>query len=415
MGTGSADNSGPPDAGPDTLRRGRRLLLSEAPLATTVGMTLSGTFLTAMVVAFGGKEVKLGLINRLGSRRRFCLITLGVVRSLRMVISGLPLLVVAGWAPRTMYWPLVGCVLVSAMFGMAAEISRRSWISDMVGPTERGRFFFFFFSFMTIASVLILPAGGLLLDWMPKTGGQPMRALSILVGFGAAAGWTGWLLLYRAPEPPIARPRRRTGLRRSLILPWLRPRFRPLMAAANWIWITAVNTVGQLASLAAAPLWGRWADHSGARKVLRTSFLFKGIFPALWILVAPKWWPLVFVVVLLRAFNSAGQICWGRLSMNLSPPRNRAAFLAAGQVMPGIGRAIGALAAGGLVWLLDSVHFAPHLGGFAIVPLHVVFLLSAVARIATIPLLRQIREPRHSMVNGQATPLRTAEVAEAAE
>ncbi|HET6430383.1 MAG TPA: MFS transporter [Phycisphaerae bacterium] len=441
MGTGSATTSTRSPTCEKPLRRGRALLLAESPLATTLGMTLSGTFLTAMVVGFEGGVFEVGLataagalgavgmlvsnplINRIGSRRRFCLITLGVVRSLRMVISGLPLLVIVGWAPRSMYWPLVGCVLVSAMFGTAAEISRRSWISDLVGPTERGRFFSRRVMLSMLASIIILPTGGMLLDRMPRTGGQPMTALAVLVGFGAAVGWVGWLLLYRAPEPPMAPPRRQTGLGQSLILPWLRPRFRPLLAVAganalacslaagffdiymlrhlglSWKWIAAVNTVGQLAALAAAPLFGRWADHSGARKVLNTSFWCKGIFPALWILVAPAWWQLVFVVVLVRAFNSAGMICWARLSMNLSPPRNRAAFLAASQAIVGAGGAVGALAGGTLVALLDRWDFSLDLGGFAVVPLHVVFLLSAVMRVTTIPLLRYIREPRHSMVN----------------
>ncbi|OPX21707.1 MAG: hypothetical protein B1H04_06230 [Planctomycetales bacterium 4484_123] len=43
------------------LRRGRRLALAEAPFASIVGLTLSGTFLTALVTAFEGKEFKLGL------------------------------------------------------------------------------------------------------------------------------------------------------------------------------------------------------------------------------------------------------------------------------------------------------------------------------------------------------------------
>ncbi|MHC4716066.1 MAG: MFS transporter [Planctomycetota bacterium] len=422
------------------LRRGRRLLLAETPLATCVGITLSGTFLTAMVDAFGGDVFEVGLataagaiaavgmlasnpvINHLGSRRRFCLITLGVVRGLRLVIAALPILVIAGVAPRSMYWPLVACVLVSALFGMPGEISRRSWISDLVGPSRRGRFFSQRVILSMLASAVVLPAGGLLLDHLPRTGGKPVASLTILLGFGAAMGWLGWVLLHNAPEPPMVPPRRRTGLGRSLILPWLRPRFRPLLAAAganslacglaggffniymlnylglSWWRIAAINTVGTLAAVSGSPLFGRWADYSGARRVLTTAFWIKGIFPVLWILVVPAFWPMAFAVVLIRTFNSAGMISWMRLSMNLSPARNRAAFLAASQAMTGVGWAIGALLGGSLVKLLANTGFGLNILGFEFVPLHVVFLFSGAMRLSCIPLLRYIREPRHSLV-----------------
>ncbi|OPX21708.1 MAG: hypothetical protein B1H04_06235, partial [Planctomycetales bacterium 4484_123] len=58
--------------------------------------------------------------------------------------------------------------------------------------------------------------------------------LSVVVGFGAVMGWIGWTMLHWAPEPAMSTPRRRPGLVRSLLLPWLWPRFRPLILVAGW-------------------------------------------------------------------------------------------------------------------------------------------------------------------------------------
>ncbi|KKL09468.1 hypothetical protein LCGC14_2565570, partial [marine sediment metagenome] len=164
----------------------------------------------------------------------------------------------------------------------------------------------------------------------------------------------------------------------------------------SWTWIVIVDMVGSLLAVAAAPRFGAWADRAGARRVLRVVFLFKGVFPALWILVAPRWWPVLFVLMLIRTFNSAGQVCWMRLTMNLSPERNKAAYLAMHQTTAFLASAAGGVFGGTVAMLLREANFAPVWMGLQIVPLHVVFFISAVLRLSAIPMLRYIREPRHT-------------------
>jgi len=217
--------------------------------------------------------------------------------------------------------------------------------------------------------------------------------LSVVVGFGAVMGWIGWTMLYWAPEPAMSTPRRRPGLVRSLLLPWLWPRFRPLILVAGWYafatglcanffdyymlrhlgmswsWIAAVNTFGILAAVSASPWFGRWADRAGTRRVLLATILVKGIFPALWLMATPQTWPLTFLVVSTRAFNSASMICWLRLALNLSPRRNKAAFLAMNQSTMGLCHALGAVLGGSLAALLGRMNFAPTIAGYAVIPL----------------------------------------------
>ena len=51
----------------DALRRGRRLLLTEAAFARVVGATLSGLFLTALVRELGGGAVHVGIALAAGA------------------------------------------------------------------------------------------------------------------------------------------------------------------------------------------------------------------------------------------------------------------------------------------------------------------------------------------------------------
>jgi len=427
----------PGDEQARSFRRGRALLLAETAFARCVGVTLSGTFLTALVLALGGDKFEMGaavaagqigsvgmlvanpILNRLGSRRVFCLVSLGLVRLLRIVIAALPLWVYLGVARGQLIWALVAALVASAVFGMSAEISRRSWISDLVEPPLRGRFFSRRVMIGSLTNMVVLLAGGWFLDRFYAPPADRLTGLAVVIGFGALMGWSGWLLLWRTPEPAMSLPRRRTGLLRSVALPWARPRFRPLIVAGasnalatgvcggffnlymlqhlgmRFAWVAAVNIVGELVAIAGAPVYGAWADRAGARRVLTVAILVKGVFPALWILVAPETWPLAFVVVLARTFNSAGQISWLRLSLNLSPARNQAAFLAMHQALMGAGHAVGALSGGLLAEWMKQFHMA--LWGFQLVPLHVLFAVSATLRLASATVVRFIREPQRAL------------------
>jgi len=426
-------------------RRGRRLLLAERAFSSIIGATHRGVFLTALIVVLGGQEGKIGLgaaalhigavgmlianpiLNHIGSRRVFCLLWLGVVRVLRVLIVALVLMVYLGLDRDLLYWPMMGLVMITAFFGMSGEISRRSWISDLVSPEYRGRFFAKRIKIALLANVGVLMIGGMLLDWskseaFPLGGDGQALMLSILLGAGGVAGWIGWLLLYRAPEPPMIQPRRSTGLLRSLSLPWRRPRYRPLIILAtsyyfavglcatffvyymldhlkmSWMWIAVVETAAALLGVAGASYFGAWADRVGARRVLTVAMLVKGLFPLFWLFATPQTWPIVFVLVLVRTFDSAMQICWLRLSLNLAPTKNQMAYLAMHQAMVGIGLAMGALVGGGVAEYLKQ--FDMVVLGLTVVPLHVLFILSTMARLMCLSMVRFIREPQHILATG---------------
>ena len=147
----------------EVMRRGRRMLLAENSFANALSTTMNNVVLTAMVAALVGDPKKgtlelgillaagyvgaLGMLvtnpvlNRIGSRRHVCLVDLAVVRGLRVVVVSLLMLALYQVGGRSLLWPIMLCVCASSFFGWSAEIGRRSWISDLVPPAERGQFF----------------------------------------------------------------------------------------------------------------------------------------------------------------------------------------------------------------------------------------------------------------------------------
>jgi hypothetical protein len=434
-----ADNraSAPGEQEARMVKSGQRKLLVEGAFSRVLGATMAGPFLTATVLAFGGLEAQVGLavaagrigsigmllanpvLSYLGSRRKFCLFGLGGVRVFRVVVTVMLALVLLGWDAEGMFWPFLAVVFISHLLGMSSEISRRSWISDLVGPAERGRYLGLRLTITLLVGGAFLLAGGYLLtlsESIPPWNDRVL-GLTIIMGFGAAMGWIGWSILVTTPEPSMSIPRR-GGLLRSLWLPLRSPRYRGLMLVGTLfhmamglcaaffdyymfedlgmepVWVMAVDTVGMVVAAAGASRWGAWADRVGTRRVLTLTVVVKGLYPLTWLLVTPTAWPVAFIAVLPRVFNSASILCWLRLSMNCSPRRNQPAFLAMSQAALGVGVAVGALIGGLLARQLRLMEFSPVLLGFQVLPLHVVFVISAVLRLSCLPLLRLIREPR---------------------
>jgi MFS family permease len=313
---------------------------------------------------------------------------------------------------------------------MSAEINRRSWISDLVPPHERGKFFARRVMIGTLVTMSVTLGGARFLDYMSGGSFQdfldgkgtcPLAGLQIVVAFGGLAGIIGWVLLTQAYEPPLPTPRRMVGLWRSLALPWLRPRFRGLLLqGAMWslavgfaadffnlymirdlrmslLHVSMVNTAGDLAAVLLAPAFGAWADRAGSRKVLEAGIVIKTLLPLAWIGISANHWQWAFAVTMCNMVNSAMTICWMRLSLNMAPRENQTAFLSMHQAVMGAFTGIGALVGGFIATLLQAVAM-PAVWGVQLSPLHVLFLISAALRLISLPMMRMVREPRGAIL-----------------
>ena len=419
--------------GPEQIRRGQRRLLIEGAFSAGMAASLSGLFLTGLVVKLGGQAqhvawmqsaLLLGgvfqvatnsILNRVGSRKRFCLVALAVVRLTRAAMAVLPSVTLLGVDPSRLLQPLGILMLLGGVFGMSAEVVRQSWIADLVPTSVRGRFLGRRVQITAAVTAVVIPAYAWLVAAWQASGHDALIAFQIVIGIGVGSGLASLWCIGRVPEPPMQHETTATSLLKSLQLPLRHEQYRRFIAlhgsfsfatgvcggffhlfmlqylGMSYILIAATDLVSHLVGILAAPHWGTLADRWGTKRMLTTALVAKTIFPFLWLGVSPQWWYIVFVVILVRMFNTAQEIGFVNLGLQLAPRQDRAAYIAMEHSFNNVARAAapalaGALAAaiGDRVWSVAATPWTA---------LHVLIVLSGVMRLASLVLLRGIRHP----------------------
>lgn len=414
-------------------RRGEALFLWERAFHQGMVSLYEGAFFTGFALALGATTFHIGLLSAAqflggvgqlftepllrwaGSRKRYCLIALGISRFLRLGVILLPYLALAGLRGDPLLHLLFLLRLTMSASGASGEIVRLSWVTQVVPRPRRGAFL----SLQNMVAGLVkLPAAflaALFLDHWRARHPESLLGFQVLFGLGLLFGWIAWGILRRVEEwgEPLAEAHE--AFWKRIRRPLQHPRFRSyLLYRLSWIfaigfaadffdlymlrflgmkyvWITLANTFGDGLSLLTAPLWGRWIDHHGAKPVLLLSSLAKALFPLLWALIMPQWWWLVFLVVTLRAFNSASETSMLHLSLHLPPPQEREAFLAVERSLTHPVRALAPLAAGSMARFLNSWQWQT--GPFRFEGLHLLFGLSSLLRLGASSLLTRVEEP----------------------
>ena len=433
--TCSSDSTDDTALSPQQVRHGQRLFLVETGLVRLMMASLTGLCLTGLIIELGGDARHVGfmqsamllggvfqvgtnsILTRVHSRKRFCLVALGFVRVLRLGIAALPLLLWLDWPGTLVMYPLGALLFVGAVFGMSAEVVRQSWIADLVPVGVRGRFFGWRAFIGGFVLMVAVPAYGWFADFWKDTGGEGVYAFQILIAFGAGSGFASLWCVWRVPEPPMHRASRPTSLARSIALPFRHGQFRWFIAlhssfsfAAGFCggffhyfmytflgmsyWLMSwTDFVTHLVGLAAAPTWGKLADRWGTKRMLTVALVAKAIFPFLWLAILPRWWYLVFAVVVVRLFNTAQEIGFVNLGLNLAPEADRAAYISVYRGCNNLARAIAPALAGALAALIGDRVW--QVGPVPVTALHVLIIISGVLRLGSLFWLRKIREPNH--------------------
>ena len=421
------------ELGLDQIQRGHRLMLLESGLVSAMTASVTGLFLTGLVIELGGQAQHVAwleaalvvggafqvgtnwILTRLGSRKHFCLIALGTVRFLWAGIALTPCLVVLGIDRTLLLAPIGILMLVIGIFGMSADVVCQSWIADLVPVSVRGRFFGRRLQIAGGVMMIAIPAYAWFIDAWQASGHESLRAFQIVIGFGVGAGFASLWCIWCVPEPTLHRDQAPTSLLESLRLPFREQQYRWFMVlhgsfnfaagmcggffhffmlsylGMSYLMIAATDFVSQLVGLALAPFWGTFADRWGTKRLLTWALVAKAIFPFLWLTLLPQWWYLVFAVVLVRVFNTAQAIGFTNLGLQLAPRADRAAYISVDRSCNNLVQAGAPALAGGLVaiigdrvWILGSVPFTA---------LHLLILLSGLLRLASLVFLRKIREP----------------------
>jgi MFS family permease len=140
----------------------------------------------------------------------------------------------------------------------------------------------------------------------------------------------------------------------------------------------------------AAPLWGRAVDRLGARPVLVLCSFGVAAVPAIWMFPTPeRLWPIALEAVLAGALWGGHGIAAVDLSVALAPRSGRPFYLAAFATAGGLGFAAASILAGLLASLLPAQFM---LLGFSWTGIHILLLVSALARAAAALLAVRIQE-----------------------
>ncbi|QSQ15498.1 MFS transporter [Myxococcus landrumensis] len=301
----------------------------------------------------------------------------------------------------------------SAVLGVVGNNAWVAWMGELVPRPVRGRFFGRRTALTTLAGTLASLAAGLLLDRLRPSEGLGL-ALPLLALGACVMGLVTTLLMagQHDPAPPGSSPPLEL---KSALVPLKDPLARRVLTY-QIAWNAAVGVSAPFfalhslqnlkmtfvlmalhaAGVAAvriltAPLWGRLLDKVGAQPVLMACSLGIGVIPALWLLPsAGMLWPLLFDVVLAGALWGGHALAIFALPLAVAPRRGRPFYLAAFSTAGGLAYAAAAALGGTLAALLPENFI---LGGQAWVNLHVLFVLSSVARLGAGLLAARLPEP----------------------
>jgi MFS family permease len=375
--------SGAPVAA-SAVQRGLRLSIAEGALSNIHVSVTTGAFLTGFALLLGASDFELGVIGalpfvgqlfqfvgayleeRLGERRRLVVLTAGMGRVLWALFAALPFLGGLGGARLPIF--LIVLALSQALIGIAGN-AWTSWMSDLVPPRQRGRYFGARNTITSITAMGSTWLAGRALDYYRGANNEAL-GYALIFGMAVISAMAGVIVLSRQPEPPMPR-RQRVRPVELFSAPLRHSRFRALiLTATGWSIATGVaspffNAYGiqdlklsfatmalfgvatSAVALITQPYIGRLQDRYGDRRVLIASVVGVVLLPWGWILSTPTFLLPLWMTSIFSGVFWPG-ITQGLLNlvMDRAPADGRGAYVAAFGAVTGIGTFVASLLGG---------------------------------------------------------------------
>jgi len=291
-----------------------------------------------------------------------------------------------------------------------------SWMGDYLPRNGLNRFWGQrqFYMQGTAAASLFLSAVLLL-----QVGLEIREAFALLIGLGTICGIADLLVFLRIEEPPV-KPAPNLCLREILSAPFRLRGFRDFiryscfwnfaaMIGAPFISLYLLDHVGMglyqvlllwtfawLGGASCSGWIGRLIEEHGHRPLLVVCTVFKSLLMLALLLIPrdPEWafWALIPVFVADAILNAGILLANNGFLLKYSPCENRAMYLAAGTALAGIVGGATSVAAGCVLSLLQ--YQSVTIAGVSLVGYHLLFAISTVLRIVSIPLACRIHEPQ---------------------
>jgi MFS family permease len=410
-----------------------------------------GMFLTGFAIYLGMNESLIGvvaampfivtvfqlpvsyLIEKKGRRKRMVLWGAGIARITWLLILTAAMLPVS--SPTIRYLLIVGLIFISYAFLSAGNVAWLSWTSELIPDEILGNFFGTRNMLCALAGLIATMIFGNLLDFMKNYfRDDQAAAFSVIFVSAVVFGVLSLYFLNRVSEPRrCAVTTDDRSFRKLMELPLKIPNFRNfLLFVFLWnfsiyfatpfftlYWLrdlqfsySMVAILGMLSSfadIAGMKFWGVISDKVGNKAVIRVTACGVVILPLIWVCVKPD---NIILPVLLHIGGGgvwAGvTLCTGNLMLRISPRDNRSFFLSLYNIAGGFGAAAAPILSG----LALSYLIPPdiHILSGTFIPLHIVFLLSALMRLGSLFFLRYVREPGESSLGETIRILRKVRV-----
>ncbi|MDQ2806511.1 MAG: MFS transporter [Chloroflexota bacterium] len=410
--------SAPGSLPPSVVLRGMRMSVADGVFSQLFLTLTTGSFVTALALFMGANDLLLGLISVLpvvtgllqlpaawlverSGKRRAITVWASLGRLLWLVPAALL------FVPISTGWRLGLAVTAMTLSLALLAISTNawlSWMSDLIPPTLRGRFFGTRNTVLALVGLATIPAGGALLDFARGAHYTDLGFLT-LYAVATVAAAVSTLFVSRQPEPPFQRAVSR-GFGALLRAPWRDRPFRSFVFTMA-LWGMGVNvgtaffsaqalkvlhvSYSQLATLdmttvgvtlLTQPLWGRWADRVGHRRVLTVGLVGASPLALTWLLITPdNLWLLYLNNVLAGIFWPALNLSLGNRLMERAPAAGRAGYMAIYWAFTGVVAFVASISGGVLANALAGGQYA--LGPLTLNHYQVLFLLAGLIRVGT--------------------------------
>ncbi|MFN7162193.1 MAG: MFS transporter, partial [Fimbriimonadales bacterium] len=414
------------------IARGLRWANWDAVFFTLFVALTSGAFQIGLARAFGANDLWIGIITSVPSLAGALQILTAYLADtapsqkqlvLRYALySRLPFIAIAllpflsDAAPRLQLF--AGLLILSAILGSFAGPAFLAWLSALVPPDYRGRYFGRRNMILGLVSAASALPPAIFLDQAVKYQRfSETLAFGVLYGLGALFLLLSLWALRQMPEPPRT-PAERKGLRGVLEFyrePFRTPNFRMLLGFNTFlIWgqmfagqfftvymleqikmpylmVQVSGLIAALFSSLAMPVWGYLADKFGNKPLLTLSLWGVVFLPYLWFLTDPEryGWSvgvIYFIQVLAGALWAGVGLTQFNLNVAVAPSEQRAVYMGALSAVVALMGGLAALVSGALMeglkpYVADPTRF------------FVLFGMASLFRLGALPWLRRIREP----------------------
>ena len=396
--------------------------------ATGYANLTTGTLLTTFLLALGASDFLIGLIaafpllaglaqpfgaeiiRKRGGRRKPIMLAAALVDDLLWLVS----LVAVAYLDAAEALAVVVVVLaIQYAFGAFASVSWTSWISDLIPPAVRGRYFgrrnFVCHGFGALTAA---GAGAVL-----RAAGPHIHVFIGLIAVGVVFRLISISFLRRQPEPTPAKSPKGKMLG-QLSIPLRYPDFRKFLVygmawgfavqlAAPFFTVYMVNeanvgfdavmifaALGTVSNLIGQRVWGPLCDRYGDHQVMRVAGLSIALQPIWWLFTGSEGAGFYLMAIL----SMTGGFAWGghllasgNLMMRLAPETGKTTFFAVQAALGGLFGAAGPFM-GGLLATAFSGTFTLMPGEF-FAGLKNLFLISGILRFGAWTLLHRVPEP----------------------